>query len=261
MRIIVLSEAKTNNNLKSELGLSYYIEHDDTKILFDTGASELYRNNANELGVDLDKIDMVVLSHGHFDHGNGLRFLKHTTLVCHPECFVKRYHKDGFRNLGLDLSKPEIQKRFNLLQFKEPHQISKTLFFLGEIPRINDFESQTTPYIIEGGTEDFVIDDSGLACITGEGLVVLSGCAHSGICNMIEHAINVTGVSEIRAVLGGFHLSRIDYRTNATIDYLKRINAKQVMPSHCTMEPALSVFYKTFGRNMVMVGQELVLDS
>ena len=106
-----------------------------------------------------------------------------------------------------------------------------------------------------------MIDDSGLACITGEGLIIVSGCAHSGICNMIEHAINVTGFSEIRAVIGGFHLSRIDYRTNATIDYLKRISAKQVMPSHCTMEPALSAFYKTFGKNVVMVGQELVFDS
>ena len=82
MRLTVLSEAKSSNNLQSELGLSYYIEHDDTKILFDTGASELFRNNAISLGVDLDKIDMVVLSHGHFDHGNGLRFLKHTSLIC-----------------------------------------------------------------------------------------------------------------------------------------------------------------------------------
>jgi 7,8-dihydropterin-6-yl-methyl-4-(beta-D-ribofuranosyl)aminobenzene 5'-phosphate synthase len=161
----------------------------------------------------------------------------------------------------MDLSKPELQERFDLQTYREPYQISKKLFFLGEIPRINEFESQTTPYVLEGGAEDFVIDDSGLACITDKGLVVVSGCAHSGICNMIEHAINVTGVSEIRAVLGGFHLSRIDYRTGATIDYLKRRNVKQVLPSHCTMEPALSAFYKTFGRNVVMVGQEIVFDS
>ena len=145
MKLIVLSEAKSSNNLQSEHGLSFYIEYNHIKILFDTGASEVFRNNANELGVDLDKIDMVVLSHGHFDHGDGLRYLKYTTLCCHPDCFVKRYHKNGFRNLGLDLSKPEIQKRFNLQLFREPYQISKQVYFLGEIPRTNEFESKTTP--------------------------------------------------------------------------------------------------------------------
>jgi 7,8-dihydropterin-6-yl-methyl-4-(beta-D-ribofuranosyl)aminobenzene 5'-phosphate synthase len=204
---------------------------------------------------------MIVLSHGHFDHGDGLQYLKYATLSCHPECFVKRYRKNGLRNIGLSLSKYEIQKRFNLQQFREPYQLSEHIYFLGEIPRVNGFEAQTTPYIKEGGAEDFVIDDSGLACITKNGLVVVSGCAHSGICNMIEHAKKVTGVNRIKAVIGGFHLKSVHDQTLKTIEYMKRNKILQVFPSHCTLEPALSTFYQTFGHNEVLAGQEIIFEQ
>lgn len=256
MRLVVLSEAISGNHLESEHGLSYYLEVDGLKILFDTGASHVFGDNAAELGIDLDALDMVVLSHGHFDHGDGLRFLKPTTLICHPGCFVKRYHRDGFRNLGLELSRSEIEKRFHLQTCKEPYQISQHLHFLGEIPRITEFEAGTTPYVKEGGEKDFIMDDSGLACITQLGLVIISGCAHSGICNMIQHAMNVTGIGKIRAVIGGFHLKTIDPQTRETVTYLKELKVRQVLPAHCTMEPALGLFHRVFGYHEVRVGQE-----
>lgn len=256
MRLVVLSEAKPGDGLTGEHGLSFYIEHDQKKILFDTGASSLFLENATKLGIDLKGIDLVVLSHGHFDHGDGLRFIRDIPLVCHPSCFVKRYHRGGIRNLGLELSRAEISERFDLQLHREPFQISEHIFFLGEIPRMTGFEAKETPYILEGGEEDFIIDDSGLACITGQGLVVISGCAHSGICNLIRYASEVTGIDTVSAVIGGFHLKDTGSKTVKTIEYLKELQVEKVLPSHCTMEPALSLFHRVFGRNEVKVGQE-----
>jgi 7,8-dihydropterin-6-yl-methyl-4-(beta-D-ribofuranosyl)aminobenzene 5'-phosphate synthase len=258
MRLVVLSEAKAGKDLASEHGLSYYIEHDHKKILFDTGASDLFKSNARKLGIDLESIDLAVLSHGHFDHGDGLIHMGPVRLYSHPGSFVNRYRKNGFGNLGLNQTLEEIEKGFDLRLCWEPCRISEHIIFLGEIPRVNDFEAKSTPYVLENGDEDFVMDDSGLVCITEGGLVVISGCAHSGICNMITHAVKTTGIREIRAVIGGFHLKKIDTRTERTVEFLKTHNVQQVLPSHCTMEPALSLFYKEFGHNEVVVGQELL---
>lgn len=258
MKIIVLSDTKARRNFQGEHGLSFYIEGDQKKILFDTGASNIFLKNAEKLGLDLDSIDMVVLSHGHFDHGDGLQFIDQKSLICHPGCFVKRYRKHGPGNIGLALSKLEIQRKFNLSLFKEPLQLSQNLFFLGEIPRINDFEAKKTKYILEGGEEDFILDDSGLACITERGLVVISGCAHSGICNMTEYAKKVTGIDKVEAVIGGFHLRKPDDQTKRSIEYLKKTDVQKVFPSHCTMDPALSLFYDEFGRNEVIAGSEIL---
>jgi 7,8-dihydropterin-6-yl-methyl-4-(beta-D-ribofuranosyl)aminobenzene 5'-phosphate synthase len=114
--------------------------------------------------------------------------------------------------------------------------------------------------VTESGEEDFITDDSGLAIITKNGLIIISGCAHSGICNMIEHAISITGIREIRAVIGGFHLKTVDNQTNKTIEYLKKKDVRQVMPSHCTMDPALNEFHKHFGKTDVLAGEEYVFN-
>jgi 7,8-dihydropterin-6-yl-methyl-4-(beta-D-ribofuranosyl)aminobenzene 5'-phosphate synthase len=188
VKFSVLSDAKAVDGYGSEHGLSFLIEVDHKKFLFDTGASDLYLRNAEKLGLNMAELDAIVLSHGHFDHGNGLQYIKEKPLVCHPDCFVKRYRKSGKGYLGLALSEREIRKRFDLKTSREPVQLSEHLFFLGEVPRDNDFESQHTKYQLEDGSDDFIRDDSGLACISEGRLVVFSGCAHSGICNMVEHA-------------------------------------------------------------------------
>jgi len=260
MRLFVLSETKSRNGFESEHGLSFYIETENKRILFDTGASNIFRSNASRLNIDLEKIDHIVLSHGHFDHGDGLQFIENAALICHPECFIKRYSKGGYRNIGLKLTQNEIQERFDLQIFREPYEISNDIYYLGEIPRNTDFESQETSFVTEGGAEDFIIDDTGLAIVTKAGLVIVSGCAHSGICNMIDHAINVTGIPHINLVIGGFHLKSIDHQTKKTIEYLKKKDIQQVMPSHCTMDPALSEFYRHFGKNEVLAGEEYVVS-
>ncbi len=242
------------NGFDGEHGLSFLIEVDGTSILFDTGSSDLYRRNAAKLGEDLGEVESIVLSHGHFDHGNGLQFMERKPLLCHPGCFERRYRKSGRDYLGLSLTEDEIRDRFEVTLSREPVQLSKQLLFLGEIPRLNDFEAQHSKYVLEDGSEDFVMDDSGLVCITDEGLVVISGCAHSGICNMVEHARRITGVDRVLAVIGGFHLKNIDLPTMRTIIFLKELGVERLLPSHCTRHPALSRLIELFNGQIVKTG-------
>lgn len=257
MKLVVLSEAKAMDGYGSEHGLSFLIQEDDQKILFDTGASDLFQRNAQKMGINLTEVDQIVLSHGHWDHGNGLQYLDGLPLLAHPGCFVKRYRKGTQNNLGLALSKQEIEARFELKTSREALKLSEHLYFLGEIPRRKNFEALGTKYVLEGGEEDFIMDDSGLAYISDKGLVIISGCAHSGICNMIEHATHVTGIQRVYAAVGGFHLSSINNQTQRTIEFIMDAGVQRVYPSHCTMSPALGQFHKQFGFHEVKAGATL----
>lgn len=256
MKLYVLTENTASGKFLAEHGLSYYIEH-DKNILFDTGHSDVYIKNAERLGLNLSTIEDVVLSHGHWDHGNGLEFLADKKLVCHPDAFQERYGKGKQENIGLNLSIIELSKKFEIITTLKPYKVSRNVIYLGEIPRLTAFESQTTTFCLYNGEDDFVLDDSGLAINLNNEIIVISGCAHSGICNMIEHAKTVTGISKIRAVIGGFHLKHNDYQTQETIKYLKTQDIKELYPSHCTGFPALNAFYNEFEINQLKTGMVL----
>jgi 7,8-dihydropterin-6-yl-methyl-4-(beta-D-ribofuranosyl)aminobenzene 5'-phosphate synthase len=108
---VILKILVENDNEINEHGLSIHIEYDDLKILFDAGQSDLYQKNAKKLGIDLTKIDLVVLSHGHYDHGNGLKYLSQKILLCHPKVFSRRFREDG-SYVGLNLTKKEAMEDF-----------------------------------------------------------------------------------------------------------------------------------------------------
>lgn len=254
MKLSVLTENVASGYFKAEFGLSYLIEHDDETILFDTGHSDNFLRNAKRLNIDIDKVEIVVLSHGHWDHGNGLKYIKDKKLICHPNVFIKRYHRNENFHIGLKLSYNELNNRFKIITSKEPYYISEKIIFLGEIPRLNSFESQTTPFVDEKGNDDFIPDDSALAVIDDDNLIVVSGCSHSGICNIVEYAKKVTGLDRIRVVMGGFHLALNNDQTKQTVNYFKNQKVKYLLPSHCTKLPALSAFYNEFKINQVTTG-------
>ncbi len=105
MKISVLTENCAGSYTMAEHGLSYLIEFDGKTILFDTGQSDMFLKNAQTLNIKMENIDMVILSHGHFDHGNGLSYLSGFNLLCHPGCFEKRYRKTDHTYIGLKNSK------------------------------------------------------------------------------------------------------------------------------------------------------------
>lgn len=241
IKITFLNDNLPGRGCEAEHGFSCLVET-DIRFLFDAGPSGVVARNARVLGIDLDAIPLVVLSHGHYDHTGGLVFMTGKDLVCHPEVFSPKHRGSDGSWIGLPLPGDEIRKMFRVTVSRDPLWLSEHTVFLGEIPRINDFESKTTPFIHTDGSPDFMPDDSGVVLVTPSGLVILSGCAHAGIVNMVNYAVLVTGEHRVRAVLGGFHLKEDDELTRRTIAALKEMNVETVYPSHCTAPVARDVF-------------------
>jgi len=130
--------------------------------------------------------------------------------------------------------------------------------FLGEVPRTNNFEGKVTPYVLEDGSMDLITDDSGIVFEEDGKLVLISGCAHSGICNMMEHAKKITGLNHFKTVLGGFHLKNNNKQTQESISYLKTQKIDQIYPSHCTQLPALVAFSQEFEFPQLKTGMVVV---
>jgi len=252
MRLTVLND-NTAGKCSAEHGLSFLIE-DSRKILFDVGPSDIFLKNSKKLNIDLEEIDTIVLSHGHWDHGNGLKFIKNKKLICHPECFIKRYRKKDNSYIGLPITLEEAKKNFQLTLTKEPFKVTENITFLGEIPRINNFEAKRTTFYKEGKEDDFVMDDSALAIKSKNGLIIVAGCSHAGICNIIEYAKKVTKLKKVHAVIGGFHLKEVDEITLKTIDYFKKERIERIHPSHCVEEPVLKKFEEVLGSERIHSG-------
>jgi 7,8-dihydropterin-6-yl-methyl-4-(beta-D-ribofuranosyl)aminobenzene 5'-phosphate synthase len=180
-------------------------------------------------------------------------------LICHPGCFIKRYRKKDDSYIGLGSSLNEIKERYNLILSSEPYPVSTDVIFLGEVPRGNSFEAQKTPFYKDGKKDDFVCDDSGLAIITDLGLIVVSGCAHSGICNTVEYAKEVTGIKNVHAVIGGFHLKKVNDTMLKTIEYFKKNRIDNVYPCHCVDDCVMNVFSIQFPNKLISAGTKLSL--
>lgn len=255
MFITVLTENVAGGNFLAEHGFSYLIELDEEQILFDTGHSDVFLENAKKLGIDIQsEVEKVVLSHGHWDHGDGLKWLKNKTVITHPEVFMPRFRKTDHSSVGLSFSKKELKNHHTLYESKEPFQLTKNLFYLGEIPRLNNFESQTTPFEFENREDDFIPDDSALVAVKNDELIIITACSHSGICNICDYAKLATGISKIKAVIGGFHLKTQNKQTKETVAYFKQNRVKTLLPSHCTDLPALALFYQEFSITQVKTG-------
>ncbi|WP_167608187.1 MBL fold metallo-hydrolase [Maribellus sediminis] len=255
MKINILTENIAGGKFLAQHGLSYLIEIDDEMILFDTGHTDVFLKNAAVLGFNVQRdVNTVVLSHGHWDHGDGLQFLNNKILYTHPATFEKRYRKSDGAPVGLWQNKTEIEQNFKLIESDSPVQLTENLWYLGEIPRLNTFESKTTDFAFGNGEDDFIYDDSALVAINNDKLTVISGCAHSGICNICEYAKKVTGVDKIDTVIGGFHLKDQGEQTQKTLEYFKENQIKNLLPSHCTSMPAKTFFQKSFDFPEVKTG-------
>ncbi len=207
LTLLVDNNTFIDRYLTAEPGLSILIEDDDVNVLFDVGYSDLFLKNAAKLGKDLSRLDYLVLSHSHLDHTWGLdpyirylaegiiegRPVQPPTLVAHPEVFCS-VGIGGLTEIGSLVSKEKAGRHMELALGKAPVNLSPRLTFLGEIPRENDFEGKTPLGIKQteaGPVPDLIPDDTALAYKSDQGLVIITGCSHSGICNIISHARNV----------------------------------------------------------------------
>lgn len=262
LRITTLSENTAGpGNLLAEWGLSILIETDGTSVLLDTGASISVVHNADLLGVDLGKIDQIVLSHGHFDHTGGLRLMlrrlrKEIAIIAHPDIWQEKYGRRPGRPeryAGIPFQRAELESlgaRFNLTN--QPVKISDKIMTTGEVPMVTDFESVDSRLFVKepsGWQPDKLMDDQALVITTEQGLVVILGCAHHGIINTIYLAQKLTGVKEVNTVVGGCHLySASKERIEKTVSALKELNVQHHLGvSLCTGLPAAMVMAQAFG--------------
>ena len=247
LRITVLVENTAGAmGLLAEHGLSLWIEVDGLNLLFDTGQGMVLNHNAEVLGIDLATTDSVILSHGHYDHTGGMceasgRF-RNATLYVHPEAFKPKFvqHDDGTSQLAsaeiADMA--DARRRFaKVVTTGGPTQLTDGVWITGEIPRHCDFEDTGGAFYLDEActVEDPLVDDQALCIESNEGLVVILGCAHSGLVNTLDDVADTAGCSRIHAVLGGMHLLHAsDERIAKSLDALRRYDVRLIGPAHCT---------------------------
>ncbi len=221
-------------------------------VLFDTGVSRRgILNNIDALQIDLQRVQAIVLSHGHADHAMGLPGLvdrlgeRGLPLILHPDAFLER--KITLPNgTTLMLPAPKLNdyrhETIEVIQEVGPSMLVDNMILVsGEVARITEFEKGFPGHqAIKHGhwePDPLILDDQCVIMnLRGKGLVIVTGCGHSGIINIIRHAQALTGIQTVYAVIGGFHLTGALFVPiiTPTIAALEQIKPRYVMPGHCT---------------------------
>jgi 7,8-dihydropterin-6-yl-methyl-4-(beta-D-ribofuranosyl)aminobenzene 5'-phosphate synthase len=259
IKIVVLTDnAVAQPVLMGEHGLAFWIDMGARCILFDTGQTGLLASNASELGVDLDAVDTIVLSHGHYDHTSGLADVLRQSespvaVYAHPDALSPKYTKGklGVRHIGMPAECREALAggHCRLTLSRRPAEIAPGVWTTGEIPRRHPEEAISEPFCRdpEGREADVLLDDQALFIDTAQGTIVVLGCAHAGPINTLDHVQGLTGGKPVRAVLGGLHLrSETDARVAWTVRELHRFNLGLLAPMHCTGPKAVSALWVAF---------------
>jgi 7,8-dihydropterin-6-yl-methyl-4-(beta-D-ribofuranosyl)aminobenzene 5'-phosphate synthase len=252
MKLTVLLDNNTiiDHYFLGEPGVSYFIQDENINILFDVGYSDAFIRNAVKMGIPLDNLSHVILSHGHIDHTGGLYYLinkynealyenkkvNRPKFVAHHSTFNNKEYDN--LDIGSIISEEKLSKLFNLNLSKEPLWLSDKLVFLGEIERINDFENKKSiGKTVENGEliDDYILDDSALVYKSSKGLIIITGCSHAGICNIIEYAKKICGVNEVADIIGGLHLlNPSDELLAKTIAHINENHVEVIHAAHCT---------------------------
>lgn len=273
----------TEKPLLAEHGFSVLVQVNDSeeKTLWDAGVSKrTLLENMQRMELDINTISIIALSHGHSDHYTGmttilnemnllpkvrewneavsqeeiekLRMQSQILIVSHPAAYRERWQKKDDGTL-VGPFQPTPRKEWEaagakIITSSEPYKLMEGCWTTGYVPR-DSFETVGRPkqWLYREGSEflpDDVDDDQAITIhVKDKGLVILSGCAHSGIVNTIEQAKSFTGINKVYAVIGGFHLARAkEEEITKTIEYIKSQNPSFVVPSHCSGFQAIRRF-------------------
>lgn len=281
----------TEKPLLAEHGFAAFLHLKESRqqVLWDGGVTEsVLADNAQKMDIDLSLVDAIALSHGHRDHSAALTTVlrlivprlearewrrdvtpaeiedwidsHYVPVIAHPACFRERWviARDGRRIGPHHLPRAEWEAAgADIVETTEPNQIAPGCWTTGEVPR-RSFEQAGTParYVYRAGehfVRDYLPDDQGIVInVRDKGLVVLTGCAHAGVLNTINYAREISGIDQVWAILGGFHLTPAeDDEIEKTIDAIDELGPEMVVPTHCTGWAATVRFAERMPRQFV----------
>ncbi len=276
-----------NNNsiggkgLKGGHGQAFYIETEDVKLLFDAGwKGEHVINNMKILDIDVNKIDTLVLSHGHYDHTGGIRALlkergkKILSVICHPDALETKKAVIlklilTFRvNIGFPKLNKREKERLNFNFTHSDYNITSAICSTGEITE-RPFKTGTSNRLQhkqnKNWEKDPLRDDLSLIIETKNGLVVVCGCCHSGLLNTLKKVSEISGGKKLIAILGGTHMR--NFKDEDLKEVGNVLEEKYGLPdlyfNHCSGKNTIKYFKDRFGENKVkpcLVGTKLQFE-
>ncbi len=264
LKITTLIENEEDNqgNLTCEHGLSLYIEFQGKRILFDTGQTVAFLDNANKMGIDVTAVDYCIVSHGHYDHSGGMERLGEGLSNPLPLYVGKDFFVNKYKKLDTGMYKyngnPFTKKQLLQYPFELTEVEADVTYLEDNVILFRNFASQTTYELpnqrFVRGEEyvcDSFVDEVALGLLTSKGLVVVVGCSHVGVVNIlktIQERINVP----IYGVLGGTHLVEADVvRLRETASALREMGIQQIAVSHCTGEDGKAYMKAQFGEAFI----------
>jgi 7,8-dihydropterin-6-yl-methyl-4-(beta-D-ribofuranosyl)aminobenzene 5'-phosphate synthase len=231
-------------SFKGEHGLSVQLQVEGRSFLWDCGQSDVAVHNSRLLGMDLRNLEGIGISHGHFDHAGGIMEILSASgpkkLFMHPKALEPKFFMAGEikRYIGIPFQKDAIDSASAGVELSsEPRELMPGVRLTGEVPRVTEFEGFEANLFcqVDGVIQpDPFTDDQSLVVDTPEGAVVLTGCAHAGLVNVIKHVLESS--SKIKAIFGGTHLGlgASPERVSATLDFLEEVLPDRIVPCHCT---------------------------
>ncbi|MFB6489814.1 MAG: MBL fold metallo-hydrolase [Thermoproteus sp. AZ2] len=243
--------------LLAEWGFAAYLH--EARVLYDVGSSgAALINNMKALGIPIDEPDYLVFSHRHDDHTGGLKeFLERRrrpiTIIAHENLFAEAYAKDqsGLFPIGIPMGEEELRRHRavkELVLIKGPYKVAEGVYVSGEIPRRWGPTHNKGVYGADKTAEDQVPDDAALYVASGDEMSAVTGCGHSGVENIIEYGLYITGAKRVKAVVGGLHLLGFGReRVEEVIRYLKAKGARIVVGTHCTGPLGMALLSEAFG--------------
>ncbi|AFC99680.1 Metal-dependent hydrolases of the beta-lactamase superfamily II [Methanocella conradii HZ254] len=233
--------APSGSGYWAEHGLSFFIDVDGLRILFDTGQSgDVLLHNARLAGVSLEGLSYIVLSHGHYDHTGGLMKVlemnEGVPLIVHPAAFQKKYARrgDNLKDIGLPFSLHELERRCEVRMEAVPVNLGGGVYTTGEVERVTPYE-QPQPDLLDGEMlPDPVMDDQSLVIFRDGEMALLCGCCHAGIVNTIECVKRQHG-RHPDVVAGGLHMEKASpERLSCTVEALRASGVKKAVAGHCS---------------------------
>lgn len=256
---IIENHSDVDNKYISEHGLSLLIKTKEMNILFDTGQTNNFLENMKAMNIDYNSINKVILSHGHYDHTGGICALLEKaknieTVYVGDNFFNKKYKlKDDntYAYNGIKFSEESLYKLNNNIEKIKDNKkvINEELIIFHNFKINNDFEKLNKKFYINNSNEyilDNFQDEIALGIVTKKGLVLIVGCSHIGIINIINSVKSEINIP-IRGIIGGTHLVDADkYRLKDTINELKKLNLEFLAVSHCTGDNNIDILKQEF---------------